>query len=349
MMGHLPLLLAMLCPQLRAQDGEISVILPSAASLQPFSPTAPGIAQLMVHDCPTDLEGALEDRSAPGITDIEVRSLGGGSWYLVVQLSDRSSQLQAVIEEGRLHLRAGSQQSQPIPSLPPPTLSLEELFEDGEPSEPSPSARPLELPLVFLQGEALTPALDPLSYQTMLPVYEPGAGPASWTSIDRARQAYLESANKRERAMALYGLGCHYLKLGFSVESRYYFEQLQHVPGAFSPGMVAMIRARAALASGAWEDGREQLALAHSAGATQEQVAESLALISLATGRPARDPMARLLLDSTGRPEAWLLAVELLQRAGEFETSLEPLAGLQARVLPQHRPWVALRRRSSWS
>jgi len=342
-MGHLPLLLAMLCPQLNAQEGEISVLLPPSATLQPFTPIKPGIAQLMVRGCPTDvadLEEALEDRSVRGIIDIEVRSLGSGSWYLVVQLSDRRSQLEAVVDSGRLHLRAGSGQAPPTPSLPPPSLSLDELFED---SEPSPPAVPLDLPLVFLQGEALTPALDPLSYQTLLPVYEPGAGTASWASIDDARQAYLESNDERERSLALYGLGWHYLKLGFSAESRYYFEQLQHHPGAFSPGTVAMIRARAALASAAWEDARKQLGLAHAAGASQEQVAEALALISLATGRPAREPMARLLLDTTGRPEAWLLAAELLQRAGAFETSLEPLEGLQARVLPEHRPWVALR------
>jgi len=197
--------------------------------------------------------------------------------------------------------------------------------------------------MIFLHGEALLPAVDPATYEPLLPVYAPGVGPGSWAAIDDSREIYLESGSARERAHAVYALGWNYLDLGFTREARYYFDQLPTFEDSFDERVIALTRARVAIILGEWEEARAHLEAGWLAGAAPEQVLESMALVSLATSEPSATATAHALLTASGRPEAWLLAAELLQRDNHFEQSIIVLRGLESRVQPELRPWVSLR------
>ena len=317
----------------------LSVRVPPETSIQPFRTVTPGEAHLMVRGCTMDLASALDSRDTEGVLEIDVTGLGDGSWYLVAALESEDLDLVAHVDEGRLVLRAGDRIADPEPLALQPVQP--ELLLSGEAE--ADVAPPPDLPLAFLHGAALFPAIDPSSYELLIPVYAPGDGPGSWAKIDAARRRYLESPSHKEKAEALYALGWNYQKLGFDREGRYYFDQLVEYEGSFPPRIVAMTRARAAMLVGDWEQARLRLQEGWDAGATAEQVVESLALISLATGEPAHTPTALTLLASTGRPEAWLLAADLLQRDHHYGQSIEILQGLAARIQPEYRPWVALR------
>ena len=256
-----------------------------------------------------------------------------------MQLADESRELVARIEDGVLQLgtRPTGERDETLDIQP---IGVEQLLagEDLPGAAPPPS-----MPMVFLHGRALLPAVDPTTYQPLLPVYAPGVGPGSWTAIDEAREVYLESSNPRERARAVYALGWNYLKLGFSREARYYFDELPKFTESFDPQVIAMTRARVAMMLGEWEQARGHLVEGWDAGASPEQVLESLALVSLATSSPPATATAHALLDASGRPEAWLLAAELLQRDNHFEQSISVLQGLEPRVQPELRPMVSLR------
>lgn len=197
--------------------------------------------------------------------------------------------------------------------------------------------------MLFLHGQALLPAVDPSAYQPLLPTYGPGVGTGSWAAIDDAREVYLESGSSRDKAHAVYALGWHYLELGFDREASYYFDLLPTFEGAFDARVVAMTRARVAIMLGDWGDARQHLVEGWEAGASPEQVLESLALVSLATAEPPATATAHALLAASGRPEAWLLAAELLQRDNHFDQSILVLQGLESRVQPEAKPWVSLR------
>jgi tetratricopeptide (TPR) repeat protein len=321
------------------EPGVLELAVGDDAQVQQFRVVQPGRGQVMVHGCERDLRAALEGRTTQGILELSVVGVGDRSWYFQVQLSDERSELVARVEDGTLFLT--SRAAEPLEDrlgLTPVGIELLLAGEDLPGAEDPPA-----MPMIFLHGQALLPAVDPSEYQPLLPVYAPGVGPGSWSAIDEARQVYLESSSPRERAQAVYALGWNYLKLGFSREARYYFDELPSFAESFDPQVIAMTRARVAMMLGAWDEARSHLVEGHDAGASPEQVLESLALVSLATADPPATATAHALLAASGRPEAWLLAAELLQRDNHFEDSIEVLQGLETRVQPELRPMVSLR------
>jgi tetratricopeptide (TPR) repeat protein len=321
------------------EPGVLELMVGAEAEVQQFRVVQPGRGQVMVHGCEVDLEAQLEGRTTKGIIEMNIIGVGDQSWYFQVQLADPSRELVARVEDGNLMLstRLSTPREDTLEISP---IGVEQLLagEDLPAAAPPPA-----MPMLFLQGRALLPAVDPTTYQPLLPVYAPGIGPGSWSAIDEAREVYLESSSPRERAQAVYALGWNYLKLGFSREARYYFDELPKFTESFDPQVIAMTRARVAMMLGEWEQARGHLVEGWDAGASPEQVLESLALVSLATSDPPATAAAHALLDASGRPEAWLLAAELLQRDNHFEQSITVLQGLEARVQPDLRPLVSLR------
>jgi len=320
-------------------DGALVVEVGPDTEVQQYRVVKPGRSQLMIQGCEADLAKLLDDRTTRGILELDVIGVGRRSWYVQVQLADVDRELVAVVEDGSLTLSTRPKTARDL-YLGLTDVSIEELFA-GE-NLPS-AAEPPPIPLSFLRGRALLPAVDPHSYEPLLPVYAPGIGPGSWWAIDEARETYLESSSPTERARALYALGWNYLELGFNREAQYYFEQLPLYDQVLDPQVTAMTRARVAIILGDWQQAREQLVAGFEADASPEQVLESLALISLATGDPPATATAHALLGSSGRPEAWLLAAELLQQDHHFAQSIGVLQGLESRVPPEMRPWVSLR------
>jgi tetratricopeptide (TPR) repeat protein len=321
------------------EQGVLRVPVNAETEIQSFRVVQPGRGHLMVLDCGTDLGAQLDGRTTEGILELDVVGVGHERWYFRAQLDGEDRELTARVEDGQLLIGTRPRVVSEA-KLGLIDLSIEQLLTgEGLPE----AAPPPRLPLRFLHGEALLPAVDPARYEPLLPVYAPGVGPGSWASIDQAREAFLESAQPRERAHAAYALGWNYLELGFTREARYYFDQLVSFEGIFDLEVIAMTQARVAIMLGSWDEARRYLEEGWAAGASPEQVLESLALVSLETGSPPATATAHALLSASGRAEAWLLAAELLQRDNHFQESILVLQGLESRVPAEQRAWVSLR------
>ena len=258
-------------------------------------------------------------------------SRGDGDWLLRLHLIDPNTHIEAEVSDGllRLAVAPGAEGARPpIPDAP----TLEELLTNQVQSE-----RPEPLPTMrFLSGEALSYRLEPEDYT--LTLGEPpwlAEDPGGWGRLDYARSKLLDARQcgvtcAQSQALALYELGWRYLEMGWDREGRHYLEQLDALPGALSPLPVATARARAAIEAGRWEEARGHLSEAWVQGESIATVAEALAVVSLATGVPARGPMGRLLANATAEPQAQALAVELLQMDGQLSETIpiaEPILG----------------------
>ncbi len=339
MLSPLALLFLLSVARGEGEAGILRAAVNPEVEIQSFRVVEPGRSQLMVRHCESDLDTALSGRSTQGILELDVMGVGDQSWYIKAQLADQAQELVATVEEGQLELSTRPRvETDNKLELAPITLELLLAGTDLPQAAPPPA-----LPMVFLHGQALLPAVDTSTYQPLLPIYAPGVDSGSWAGIDDARELYLESGTTKERAHAVYALGWHYLELGFNREARYYFDQLPEFSEVFDDRVISMTRARVAITLGDWDQAREQLLAGWAAGASPEQVLESLALVSLSTGEPAATGTAHALLAASGRPEAWLLAAELLQRDNHFEQSIQVLQGLESRVDPNLKPWVSLR------
>ncbi|MFH1469874.1 MAG: hypothetical protein ABIO70_36155 [Pseudomonadota bacterium] len=309
------------------------------ASVQTFRQASPGLVHFMVQGCATDLLAVLDGRAAGGIQEIDVVAVGERTWYVMAKLEDKGDTLSLDLHDGRLELRAVPREEAAAAPAAPISTAAELL--SGAVTRRASSA---PAGLHFLWGDALLPGIDPAAYQPDLPVFAPATGPASWGELDHQRQLLLETGSRRVRAEAAYALGWGYLKLGFLREARYYFDQLPAYADVFDPRVIALTRTRMAVVSQDWDGARARLAEAVEAGATPEQVLETLALVSLATSEPPPEATAHALLESSNRPECWLLAAELLQRDGLFAASRQVLEGLEARLPSALAPAAALRR-----
>jgi hypothetical protein len=88
---------------------------------------------------------------------------------------------------------------------------------------------------------------------------------------------------------------------------------------------------------------RTQLRNAYRYGAKESAIVEGFGVISLATGVPSRSLTAGILSRVTGRPEALLLAAELLQRDGFYKESRPLLEALVGRSSGRTAKQIALR------
>lgn len=297
------------------------------------------IVELVLRDCPVEVDAVLNMRSTPWIRALDAMRGGQGTWYLRVALEDPESDLAASIEDGELVLRVLDSRPD-VRRLRHPAPTIAQIIQ-GELPEPPP--RPAPLVLSFLPGAALSLALDPRQY---VPIYTPSPSwlpRTTWDSIDRARSAMITSESDDAQTQARYRLGLHYLEMGFAKEARYYFGEISRRPGPVPQRDLTVAQARAALANGDWDAARERLVESWHLGAPEIGVLEGLAVVSLATENPLPGPTGRALAAVAGRPEAQLLAAELLQRNGYIAESRPILEGLDEFFDGDDRERLALR------
>ncbi len=271
-----------------------------------------------------ELGASFDSRSSQDIRGIDATYSGGGTWLLRILLEEHAGGIDASIEGEELVLRVVPQVTEII-DYRAAAPTIDELLSD----EPIDIAPPPPLPFAgkmrILQGDAIAAALDPWDYEPQLVPQPPWLPKSSWESIDKAREAWYRARVEGDHdgeARARYRLGLLYQGLGFSKEARHYFSLISRKPGSISHRDLSLHAARAALGCGRWEEARELYAEAHRLGADESGVIEGLAVISLATGTPARAPTGRALAHTTGTPSALLLSAELLQRDGYYAESL---------------------------
>ena len=297
------------------------------------------IVELVLRDCPVEIDAVLNMRSTPWIRALDAMRGGAGTWYLRVALDDPDSDLSAAVEDGELVLRVLDSRPE-VRRLRHPAPTIAEIIQ-GELPEPPP--RPAPLVLSFLPGAALSLSQDPREYS---PIYTPSPSwlpRTTWDAIDRARGAMIGSDSEDAQTQARYRLGLHYLEMGFAKEARYYFGEISRRPGPVPQRDLTIAQGRAALANGDWDAARERLVESWHLGAPEIGVLEGLAVVSLATGTPPQGATGRALAAVAGRPEAQLLAAELLQRDGYIAESRPILEGLGEFFEGDDRERLALR------
>lgn len=297
------------------------------------------IVELVVRECPVELDAILNMRSTPWIRALDAMRGPSGTWYLRVALRDPDSDLAASVEGGELVLSVLDSRAD-VRRLRHPAATVEQLVQ-GELPEPPP--RPAPLVLGFLPGAAVSLGLRPWEYT---PIYMPSPTwlpRTTWQAIDRARAAMLAAESEDAQTQARYRLGLHYLEMGYAEEARYYFGEISRRPGPVPQRDLTTAQARAALANGDWDSARELLVESWHLGAPEIGVLEGLAVVSLATGSPPQGATGRALAAVAARPEAQLLAGELLQRDGYIAESRPILEGLGKYFTGTERERLSLR------
>jgi tetratricopeptide (TPR) repeat protein len=297
------------------------------------------IVELVVRECPVELDAVLNMRNTSAIRSLDALRGGQGVWYLRVGLRDPKSDLAAEVVDGEMILQVLDRPAD-VRRLRIAGPTVEQIVKRELPDDPP---RPAPLVLSFLPGDAMSLALDPRDY---VPIYtqSPSWLPrTTWDAIDRARNAMLSTDDAAAHTQAQYRLGLHYLEMGFAKEARFYFGEISRRPGPVSQEDLSVVRARAALANGDWEEARERLVESWFLGAPEIGVLEGLAVVSLATADPPRGPTGRALAEIAGRPEAQLLAAELLQRDGYVAESRPILDGLPEFLSGDDRERASLR------
>lgn len=321
------------------EDRPIRVNVGPKASVTKLERVSGDIVELVVRDTPVELDAVLGLRNTPTIRNMDAMSSGGRVWFVRVALRDPEADLEAVVEDGQLVLNVvpRTERIRPVRVRVP---TIDELQSGELPPQP---IRPDPLQLTALPGDAQSLAMQPWEYDLSLlpsPAWLPRS---TWGAVDRARNAMLAASSPDAETQARYRLGLHYLELGFGKEARYYFSEISKRPGPVAQRDLEIARARAAISCARWDEAREHLFEAKALGAPESGVLEGLAVVSLATSDPPRAPTGRALAATTARPEARLLAAELMQRDGYIAESLPLLQGLTAELSGGNQSRAALR------
>ena len=297
-----------------------------------------GLVEVLVRGCNADLSTLLTGRTNPYVVGMDATHIAGGTWIIKAMVGRSDADLRVIAEDGRLLIDVvesfgeGVEDEDELPTV-------KALVEGEVRSKPANKQFPA---LMFLHGDAISYAMSSDDFVPLLPA--PASLPrATWRAIDRARHMMLNAPSKVALAQARYELGWLYLEKGFDREARYYFSRLAEDPGALPARDVALARARAALSCREWSAARSFLREAYRYGARESAIVEGFGVISLATGVPSRSLTSEVLSRVTGRPEALLLAAELLQRDGYYKKSRPMLEALVGRASGRSARQVALR------
>ena len=297
-----------------------------------------GMVEVLIRGCNADLSTLLTGRTNPYVVGMDATYIAGGTWILKAMMGRSDADLRVVVEDGRLLIdvvEAAGGADYDDSELP----TVKALVEGEVKSKTANTQFPA---LMFLHGDAISYSMSSDDFVPLLPA--PASMPrATWKAIDRARTMMLNATSKVALAQARYELGWLYLEKGFDREARYYFNRLAEDPGALPARDVALARARAALSCRDWTEARDFLREAYRYGARESAVVEGFGVISLATGVPSRSLTSQVLARVTGRPEALLLAAELLQRDGYYKESRPLLEALVGRASGRSARQIALR------
>lgn len=310
------------------------------ASVRRLPRAGTGVVEMVVRGVDVNLRARLTGNT-PQIEGMDAVNQGGGVW--LVRMTLRRSDLDVVprIDNGALVFDIVPRQDNPL-RLRIDAPTLDQLVRDELP--PTPPAQDPPSHFRFLPGDALAQPLNSWEYEPELVRTPELMFEANWDRVDQARLAMLAAApGSRQHQEQLYYLGYYYLELGFGREAHHYLSLLSQAPGPVAQKDIALERARAAQAVGRFDEARAWYKEAHFLGADHDSIVEGLALISLATGTPARAPTARLLWSSTSATGPLLLAAELLQMDGRVAESRHILEAVGEDVEGAARQRWALR------
>ena len=287
------------------------------------------MAEIRITHCSLDLTEALNTVKRPEIRRITPINMGEDSWLLRIDLARPDVLLKAKVIDGILEINVYSDEDFQTRDLQP-VLSTESLFEDLFASDvvlpPSVDLRPLYSTSIAYPMSVMDVPFEVLSLTG-------DALESEWADVDQARDRYLEAQQQgldglTERGNSAYALGIAYLNQGLALESDFYLTKLRQIPGDVPLMDMYMARARANLLQKDWDEARRNLRQAYNYGADETQVVEGMSFIAHETGMPSRSKTGRLLASLTSKPEALLLAGELLQMDGRYQEAweiLEPL------------------------
>jgi tetratricopeptide (TPR) repeat protein len=340
----LTLLFALLAPTVEAQPrpdfGSVHFELSRGARLELFPRVDPRKVEVAIYDQREPIHRFIDGISTYFLLDIDGYSIGGGVWLVSLYL-DRDGlevELRNEGEDWQIEIQPGQADVIDLGrALDAKGLLNPKLERDVAPPPAS--------PLHPLSQEAVTIAINPREYDLYVPEWEPEL-PArrpdnqllekqqrtTLRDIDGYRRIYTESPLQRSQQIALYRMGTGYLEMGLHREALYYLDELAKREGSWDPEVVHLLRAQAAISMGNWKAARARCEKALEVGAREERVLECLGVVSLATANPSPTATARALGGSTGRPEALLLAGQLLQLDNRHREA-EPLLRVAASKL----------------
>jgi tetratricopeptide (TPR) repeat protein len=307
------------------------------------------IVEIGVYGNRAPLREAIEAWRTPGLEHGRFVDRGGGTAFLVLQLSH--PQLVAEVTRHGDGFLVTLVKGEPELHSPREVLPLERLFEDL-PRRPAP---PSDAALVPMGREARTFGLDPSEIRLAAHAPEPHL-PLDWveelgprpspTLQDVARWRNLLPALQDQpdlMVVACWRLATAHQHLGLPREAMYYFRQGS--TRGFPPAAMLLGLADSALAVGRWQEAREALEQAWHRDAPEDQVLTGLAVLSLATAQPPPAETGRALAQAAHEPLQLLLAGELLLRDGYAEEAAEILQeAVKGPLGPtaQEIAWVAL-------
>lgn len=293
-------------------------------------PTIKGkMAEIRITHCSLDLTEELNSVKRPEIRRITPINMGEESWLLRIDLARPDVQLRATVIDGVLEINVYPDDEFQSRDLQP-VLSTEALFDDLFASDvvlpPSVDLRPL-----YSTSLAYPMSVSDVPFEMISLTGD--AIESEWADVDQARDRYLDAQNQgleglTERGNSAYALGIAYLNQGLALESDFYLTKLRQAPGDVPFMDIYMAKARANLLQKDWSEARKNLQQAYNYGADETLVVEGMAFIAHETGMPSRSKTGRLLASLTSKPEALLLAGELLQMDGRYQEAweiLEPL------------------------
>jgi len=313
--------------------GRLVFELTEGAQAEVMPQVKPRRYEVVVRGNMKDLDAQLKGRSVLFLDVGDAWSVGSGTWLMEFETSRPDIELTLERRDGQMILSfepGAPRIRQPAAEVP----TVEALLSGA--LQRDPAKRPRRA-LGALDGEAAY-RLDPDRYPAGFTAWEPELprswegelltprGDEDWWEIDRYRQVITETNKPNLESYGLYRLGMAHLNLGFPREAAAYLDRVVTSDGAWPGAPTQLARARAAWTVGRWDEARDRCADAAAAGARDAEVLECLGIVSLETSDPAPSETGRALAAATGRPEALLLAAQLLQRDHRHQEALRLLS-----------------------
>ncbi len=304
------------------------------------------MAEIRLTHCDLDLIDAFSTVKRPEIRRITPINMGESSWLLRIDLARPDVLLRSKVVDGVLEINVYGADQFETQDLQP-VLTTEDLFDDLFETSvvlpPSVDLRPL-----FGSAISYPMSTQDVPFELMSLTGDDNA--SEWADVTQARNRYLEAqqlglSGLTERGNATYSLGIAYLNEGLAMEADFYLNKLRHSPGDVPFMDIFLAKSKASLLQKDWDTARQNLRQAYSFGAEETLVVEGMAHISHATGLPSRSNTGRLLASLTSKPEALLLAGELLQMDGRYQEAWEILEPLYTNQMFEDNPEMVQRLR----
>ncbi len=283
---------------------------------------------VMVRKNRADIREQVANLTALHLEELEVISVGGGTWFVKIYVDDERIVAIPKIRPGRVVFYLEPGEPEVIPPVEVP--SVEALLTDPPPRQPAP---PVPLSLTHLRGDANTLTLRPQDVQLDLPIWDTGETiPPTlngWDAVDAYRARMVDGGPVERQAELQYRLGLEHLGLGWYREAAYYFEAVLKSGTDYDVPAVKLAAARAHIALGRTVRALRLCREASDAGAEDIGVLQCLGAVALLEGEPSPTHVGRALLAHSNKPSHRLLAGQLIlsdHRYMEARRILEALA-----------------------